>query len=159
MSSTLLTATHCLLPQLRPPLTKRARGCPEDDKACVCHYFNAEGKCYLTGMLKAAEILSLVCFEARFAEESHVPVPPGAGWVPVAVQSRTKARVLAPLGGCWQGQCGEREDKRSYKTWLAVKCRGGQMAIAFDTNTTFVVLTRWEVRQHCLVKFIPLKRA
>lgn len=62
--------------------------------------FNAEGKHCLTSTLKAAGIISLVCFEALFAEESHIPCAPGAGCMPAPaeVQSRTAS--------CWPSMVG-----------------------------------------------------
>lgn len=78
--------------------------------------FNVEGKHYLTGTLKAAEIISLGCFEAPFTEESHIPVP--QGWAGCQRWCRAgpcltdqELWVLAPLEGCWQGQPWEWEGK------------------------------------------------
>lgn len=66
--------------------------------------FNAKGKRYLTGTLKAAEIISLVCFEAQFAEESHVPNAPGEGWVPAEEESRTVSRWPGAVGAGTHGR-------------------------------------------------------
>lgn len=70
--------------------------------------FSAEGKRYLADMLKAAEILSLVCFEAKFAEESHVPVPQG----PAGCQRRCRAgpsrAYWHPCEGAGKGSAGSR---------------------------------------------------
>lgn len=66
-----------------------------------------KGKHSLSGMVEAAEIVSLVCFEAQLAEESHVPVPQrqagrgGRGvdgqepWVHGSMGAGTRGRLLA----------------------------------------------------------------
>ena len=99
--------------------------------------FNDVGKCCLTGTLKAAEIISPVHSEAQFAEESHVPTVPGAGWVLVLVpvQCRTVSCWAGAVGAgspgsCWQGQRWEWEGRGPYEPWLSGRCAGGQTAIA-----------------------------
>lgn len=129
--------------------------------------FNAEGKHYLTGKLKAAEIMLLVCFEVRFAEESHVPVPQGqagcqrrcrAGpclpgrepWV-LAPPRRLLVRAAVGVGG--QGAL------RALAGWEAWWWpNSNSQGLPLKQTPVFVVLTVWEARQCRLVKSVPLKR-
>lgn len=130
--------------------------------------FNAEGKRYLTVTLKAAEIISLVCFEAQFAEESHVLIAPGAGWVPAAVQSMTVSRWLGAMGAgvpgkplaraaVGVGEQGALGALAGWEAWWWLK--SNSRGLPLTQTSASVVLTGWEERQRRPVEFVALKHA